>query len=112
MEYNIQVEWSGKYPTLCFGEWIIIINGIKLSGVTHEPMNTYGKYATWHFGEDWIDEWEYYEDGNHWHETLPNNLEMALRLAGFNPKDENLIESLYEKVQEKDWRHNSCGGCI
>lgn len=112
MNYNIEVEWTGSWPNLCFGEWIITINGKTLQGVNNNPMGTYGSYSTWSFGDDWIEEWEEYEDGCYWGDTLPNNLEMALRLAGFNPNDENLIESLYEKVQEKDWRHNSCGGCI
>jgi hypothetical protein len=112
MKYDINVEWTGKSPNLCHGEWIIIINGKRLGGVGNDSMGTYGTYSTWSFDENWSEEWDEYECGGYWYEELPNNLEMALKLAGFNPKDENLIKALYEKVQEQDWRHNSCGGCI
>jgi hypothetical protein len=112
MKYDIDVEWTGSYPNLCRGSWIISINGIKLAGLGNGPMNTYGEYDIWSFAEDWGEEWGTYTDGESWGNCLPNNLEMSLKLAGFDPNDSELIEQLYKAVQQHDWRHNSCGGCI
>lgn len=114
MQYNIKVNWTGSYPNLCAGEWIIVIDGKQLAGLNNDHMNTKGTYSSWHF-ENWDDVWTDYTDGLPFHEwkvDLPNNLGMAIRLAGFNPKDDQLIEQLFDAISSKDWRHNSCGGCI
>lgn len=114
MTYNIKADWTGSYPNLCSGQWLITINGVQLAGVNDDHMNTAGIYSTWHF-EQWDDVWSKYVDGltfDDWKDNLPNNLEMAIRLAGFNPKDDELIKQLFDAISDKDWRHNSCGGCI
>ena len=114
MQYDIKANWSGSYPNLCSGIWTIAVNGITLGGLGDSHMETLGSYQSWHF-EDWIEVFESYEDGmdfNEWKGNLPNNLGMSLRLAGFNPKDNTLLESLYDAVCSEDWRSSSCGGCI
>lgn len=114
MQYNISVDWTGSYPNLCSGQWIIKINDKQLGGITDDHMSTKGTYSSWHF-ENWDDVWSQYEDGlsfDEWKVNMPNNLEMSLRLAGFSPKDEQLLKPLFEAISTKDWRHNSCGGCI
>ncbi len=113
-KYDISVEWTGGYPALCHGYWIIAINGKTLQGLGTDHMNTLGNYSIWSFDDDWHEVWERYDDGEDWCNSgnLPNNLGMALRLAGFDPKDKELLQELYIKVQEEDWRSSSCGGCI
>lgn len=115
---KIEVNWSGGYPTLCYGKWTIVIDGIKLTGLEQEHFSTYGVYDTWHF-EDWNDVWETYTDGyrfNSWYKNLlahdTNGLKSSLVRHGFDINNEDFIEDLYEAIQEKDWRHSSCGGCI
>ena len=110
---QINVEWTGGYPTLCFGEWVIVIDGMKLTGIESGDFNTFGVYQSWHF-EDWSEVFEDDEDGiefEDWKEQPPNGLVDSLKMHGFEVSEE-LLYLLYEKIQEADWRHNSCGGCI
>lgn len=42
---NLEVKWTGSYPGLCCGKWIIKYNGIKLEVPEERKnnhMNTYG----------------------------------------------------------------------
>ena len=113
-QYHVIAEWTGKYPNKCSGEWIIFVNGKRIAGLGNDCMQTFGTYLTWHF-ENWSEVWEEYEDGmsvDQWIINPPNNIKMQLRLAGFDPKDENLLSQIYHEVNKLDWRHNSCGGCI
>lgn len=114
--YQVSVEWTGKYPNLCSGEWIIDVNGVRLGGLGNDSMNTFGSYSSWHF-ENWQEVWEQEESGlacEDWVDMkdLPNNLSMSLRLAGFDQSDRALRETLFDAVKREDWRHGSCGGCI
>ena len=111
MKYDISVKCS--YPTFCYGEWIITINGIKLEGLDTNNFNTYGTYQQWKF-VNWIEvetgstqpEWiEYAKKEN------PNKLITALQNAGFEVTDE-LLGQLYGGINSCDWIHGSCGGCI
>ncbi|QQV88990.1 hypothetical protein [Providencia phage PSTRCR_121] len=115
---QIDVTWTGGYPTLCFGKWKIIIDGIELTGLDSQEFNTAGTYDTWHF-EDCDDVWEIYRDGLYfdaWYKTLleqdTNGLKSSLIRHGFDVENKAFIEDLYNKINAKDWRHNSCGGCI
>lgn len=67
---NIRVKWTGSYPNLCYGEWILIIDGEDKSNLIPEdlkdrPMNTFGIYSKWRFldRENWEVVLEEYEDG-------------------------------------------------
>ena len=52
---SIEVEWTGEYPCLCYGKWILKIGGKDCSKLipkklrVHSDMNTFGKYDKWHF---------------------------------------------------------------
>ena len=115
----IEVEWTGRYPNLCSGHWIISVNGKPLPVPrpnSEDNMRTLKDYQTWRFNEDWSEEWEDYEDGmgfNMWSvanvEWIHDSLKQIDELDGFTLDD---LENLYYKINEKDWRHNSCGGCI
>lgn len=62
----IEVEWTGCYPNLCSGNWIIKYNNKELEipkNRINKTMETYKKYVTWYFGDSWEIEWEEYEDG-------------------------------------------------
>lgn len=110
---TITVHWTGRYPTLCYGEWKIIIDGICLTGIEDSPFKTIGDYQSWHFEEDYSEVFEDYEDGESfsigWLET--NGLQDSLNRHGIILTEEEQID-LYDKIQSEDWRHNSCGGCI
>lgn len=113
-KYDVQAEWTGGYPTLCFGEWNIVVNGIRLTGIASENFNTEGTYSSWHF-EDWSEVFEDYEDGlpfDEWVKSDINGLHDSLDLHGFNSDDMGLMALLYEAISAEDWRSNSCGGCI
>ena len=111
---NIEVNWSGEYACLCSGEWTIIIDGVKLTGLGSDTFDTKGEYESWHFDEDYQEYWETYSSGipfSEWKKDPPNNLLGSLEHHGIEPTKE-LLHHLYEAIQEHDWRHGSCGGCI
>ena len=129
---KITVEWTGAYPNLCSGEWLIRINGKLIEdgkdydpydkrkmmtpygSVLRESMNTAGTYQSWHF-EDWSEVFEDYESGyafKQWEET-----EIAKKLFTLIEKNKIILsgkekEILFEALQDNDWRSGSCGGCI
>ena len=77
-------------------------------------MDTYGEFGTWHFGEDCCEEWECYTDGLEEDYWIRNNLDWIKPM--FDEHDieitDELLSELFKKIQEEDWRYNSCGGCI
>ena len=104
-----EVEWTGGFPNLCSGEWIIKKDGKVVDlpeEVRCESMGTYGTYSTWHF-EDWNEVFENYDDGLGFEEWIKAN-QWVVEIAPTKPEQ---LE-LYLKISEQDWRHNSCGGCI
>ena len=119
MEHKIEVTWTGRYPNKCSGTWIILIDGKNFpipEELVNRNMGTNNNYPTWHFGEDWSEEWSYYDDGLECNTWLKQNslwikkgLESIGLLETFEYKD---LISLYENIREQDFRHNSCGGCI
>lgn len=105
-----EVEWTGEYPSFCYGEWIIKKDGIQIKlpkSVRTSNMGTLGKYSEWHFDENYCEYFEEYEDGLCFEEWIQVN-----RWVKNITKDVNEQQELYTKIAEKDWRHNSCGGCI
>lgn len=114
---NFKVEWTGSYPALCYGEWVISYKGIKLNvpnNVKGKDMGTMGQYDSWYFDDDWSDVWESYLNGEEFNQwilgneswikemLLDSNIEYSIELA----------EELFYEIQSQDWRHGSCGGCI
>lgn len=103
------VEWTGSYPSLCSGCWEITYKGEPVDlpeDVYNSEMNTYGSYQTWHF-ENWLEVFEDYEDGLNFDDWIKANS----WVDSITTDPAERLE-LYLKIQEKDWRHNSCGGCI
>lgn len=106
---DIKVEWTGSYPCLCSGVWILKIDGKDYSDLIPfitNPANTYGTYEEWHF-EDWLEVFEDYEDGLKEYEWIEENKTWLDKL----PEDTDYHE-VFKAFQEQDWRHGSCGGCI
>ena len=111
---DIEVAWTGCYPCLCSGEWKIKIDGQDMSNLIPEemrcsPMNTYGSYSSWHFDEDWCEHFEDYYDGLKFKEWKEQYSDLLFKLG---IADDQEAQSLYSKIQNCDWRHGSCGGCI
>ena len=73
-DHYYETNWSGDYPTLCSGLWILYRDGEELDidiPFNHSeraergiPAGTFGTYPTWHFSDDWEEVWEDYEDGH------------------------------------------------
>lgn len=107
-----EVEWTGEWPSLCCGKWIIKKNGVDVSdkipeSLRENDMNTYGTYDSWHFDEDYMEEWESYSDGLDAEEWIANN-PWILNICSTEEEE----YELFEAIQDQDWRHGSCGGCI
>lgn len=114
---GLYVEWTGCYPCLCSGEWIIKYKGQKLNipeDIKHDHMNTYGQYSRWYFDEEYCEYDEYYYDGLEKNEWIVENYEWVVPM--FNefdiPVTPSLLSNLYHQINEEDWRSGSCGGCI
>ena len=53
---NFKVEWTGSYPCLCFGEWVVKYKEQELElpeEIASESMDTYGTYNKWYFTKGW-----------------------------------------------------------
>ena len=104
-----KTEWTGSYPCLCMGEWVLYKDGQELDieiPFQGGDANTYGEYQEWHF-EDWMEVFESYEDGltaEDWWKNYSNWLKT------FAP--ENEWKDVYYAFAANDFRTSSCGGCI
>ena len=110
---QVNAYWSGGYPALCFGEWTLEIDGENVSDkipadLINSPMNTAGTYSSWHFGDDWIEEFEDYKDGLEVDDWINENNYWLDNIT----KDYALKERIFYAIQKQDFRPGSCGGCI
>ena len=106
----ITARWTGKFPCLCHGEWIIERDGKKIElpeDLRCSSMNTYGEYRSWHFDAGWHEYWDQYTDGLTFEPWLKENE----WVADLHLTPEEQLE-LYEAIAMEDWRHGECGGCI
>ena len=108
-----EVEWhhTSKW-CLCHGYWIITRNGKDVSyiipkGLRRCPMDTYGTYRRWVF-EHGLETWKTYKSGFVFDEWIRKHHKWVYEICDNNFE----AEELYRKIQEKDWRERSCGGCI
>lgn len=114
---KLYVEWTGSYPNLCSGEWVIKYDGIELTvpdDIKYATMDTFGEYGSWYFDEDMYEVWDYYTDGDDEETWITKNIDWVKSMFeehGIEVTSE-LLSTLFKKVQEEDWRHGSCGGCI
>ena len=110
---QVSAHWSGGYPTLCFGEWTLEIDGKNVSDkipidLINSPMNTAGTYSRWHFNKNWMEETDYYDDGLEVDDWIDANNDWLNNIT----KDYALKERIFYAIQEQDFRPGSCGGCI
>lgn len=110
---NIEARWSGSYPTLCFGHWTLLIDGEDVSEKIPEDlrdrsMNTFGTYWSWHFNDEYIEEFDSYEDGMHCDEWIEENDYWLKDITD----DYSVKEEIYDAFNADDFRAGSCGGCI
>ena len=111
-EAGVKAKWSGSYPALCHGKWSISVNGEDVSDLIPEelktsPMGTEGVYMTWHF-ENWTEVFEPYEDGLDCDEWIKENEYWLDRIT----TDAKTQKEIFYAIQQEDFRHGSCGGCI
>lgn len=108
---KIEAMLTGHYPNLCYGEWIITVDGKQVSlpeEIRRCEMDTFGIYQRWNFGPDWEEQWEDYEAGLEFEPWLQKNSWWVSKLG----LSDTETQTLYEVIREEDWRHGSCGGCI
>jgi hypothetical protein len=109
----VEVNWSGQYPALCQGEWSIIVDGKDVSKkipilLRKSPMNTYKIYQSWSFDMVFNEMCESYADGLRMDKWIKANRKWLRKITKSREKQ----EEIYKGINSKDFRHNSCGGCI
>ena len=107
---HVTAKWTGRYPCLCDGEWIITVGDENVDlpdKVRISPMGTHGAYKSWTFDKDANDVWTLYEDGLDFEPWLQKN--SWISRLNLSHKEEH---ALYDAISKEDWRYNSCGGCI
>ena len=109
----VEARWSGSYPTLCYGEWTLIVNGKDVSMFIPEElkessMYTYRTYQSWHFNDDWMEEFEDYDNGLDCEDWIEENKYWLDTITD----DINVQMEIFTSINSKDWRHGECGGCI
>lgn len=103
-------NWTGAYPNLCTGEWILYKNGEKVDTdipFQGNPAYTRDQFASWGFDEDWDEVWTTYENGLLPTSWINDHKEWLQTIT-----DEREWIDIYVAFNANDWRHNSCGGCI
>jgi len=134
---DIKVKWTGKYPALCHGYWIIEIDwkstknflddyGSRLEDLNDEekelynlltsPMWTFWTYNRRYFDNKYNEHWEEYTNGLEFDEWFESDykkwLEKIFKLIWIKELTKEEWKDLYNKIQKKDFRMESCGGCI
>ena len=106
-----EVKWTGEYPALCGGEWIVKKDGVDASAYIPnrkrtEPMRAYGTFYQCLFDEDPSGCWTQVSDGLQFDEWVKENPWIEKICS-----DEKEKLDLYLAIQREDWRYGSCGGC-
>lgn len=60
---TISVQWTGTYPALCYGEWIISIDGKSLENLGNDHFATYNEYRSVYMNGDYDTVEDYYDAG-------------------------------------------------
>lgn len=113
----LEVKWTGEWPCLCHGEWIIKHNGKELNipdEIKINPMYTYGSYVYVGFDNNYQATEDKYFDGLKKKEWLKVNHKWIHKMfeeAGIEITKE-LLNELYDKINNQDFREMSCGGCL
>ena len=104
-------EWTGKYPCLCSGEWILYRDDEPVDTdipFQSECAGTYRTYSRWYFDDNYSEHWEEYEDGLDADAWIDEHWDWLQTLTD----DEDEYHDIFFAFQDKDWRSSSCGGCI
>lgn len=108
-EDTLEVTWTGSYPNLCGGEWIIRYGGVYLNvpeRYKDVSMYTARAYETWYFNEDYIEDWEDNYDGLEEEEWIESNREWVTEMfeeKGFEVT-ESLLSLFFREVNASDFR--------
>ena len=110
---KVEAKWTGKYPNLCSGEWILKVNNIDVSHLIpkelkNSSMDTYGIYQTWRFTDDWDAEFNFYEDGLDCENWIEKNKYWLNKIS----TNLSVQKYIYHEINTQDFRCGSCGGCI
>ena len=111
--FSTEAFWSGAYPNLCSGKWSLLVNGVNVSEHIPEdlrkaPMNIRNTYTSWYFDDTYAEAYEEYEDGLDCWDWIEKNKGWLDKIT----TDDDVQIQIYEAFRAKDWRGNSCGGCI
>lgn len=109
---EIEVVWTGKYPNLCHGEWILKINGEDKSDLIPDKLRTspmiYTTHGEWYFDKYHNDVWKSYKSGLKCDEWINENKYWLNNISVVD----KVQKQLYEAFQANDWRFARGGGCI
>jgi hypothetical protein len=91
-EMKIDVSYDGKYPNLCSGHLVVIIDGVK-----------------WDFGEHCLSSGGSVSFDDNWNENVASGpWSISKWPDGFLVALEDVVtEAVNEKI-----RHGCCGGCV
>lgn len=121
----IVAKWTGEYPILCDGQWVLTVDGIDKSCLIpaekrYYPMNTFGQFKRYE-KVCYTDKEDICCLGD-----LKSELEEVLYTDGLSTTDwisenkywldkistDRLTQiDIYCAFQKNDWRPNSCSGC-
>lgn len=109
---TVTARWTGSYPCLCCGTWILKVNGKNASEkipdeLRHEPMGTYGTYSYWYFA-GWEEKFKEYQDGMKCERWVEANKSWLDAIS----TDASVQREIYAAIQAHDFRVGQCGGCI
>lgn len=109
----VKAIWNGEWPCLCYGEWTLIVDGKDVSDhipdeLRNSHMNTYGTYYRWYFDDNYLEDWEPYEDGLEKEAWIEENEDWLSTIT--DSKD--TWADIFDAISMQDFRHGSCGGCI
>lgn len=105
-DMEIEVMWTGEWPCLCSGEWILKINGEDKSDLIPDklrtsPMGTYGTYEKWYFDKHWNDVTKSYKNGLKCDKWINENRYWLNNISVVD----KVQKQLYEAFRANDWRY-------
>ena len=106
---EVEAQWTGAYPCLCFGTWKLFVNGNDVSYVipadkADVPMDTLGTYPFVGFDG----EVTAYTSGMDCAEWCKENQKWLSEIT--TETEEQAM--IFRAFQLQDWRRHSCGGCM
>lgn len=111
--FDIKVKWTGRYPTLCQGEWELEINGKNMSYLIpsskrNKPMYTRGHHKLIKLNKNGKPEQSVYLDGLPEEDWIKENQSWLSTITD----NQQVYKKLYILFRQQDWRKHQCGGCL